>query len=214
MFSFVEIIRSFALDLHAVLENLLISRMPSISGNPFEHLAGVKEYFFPGDDTETILLAYHGDFNQGRIDSVIKLVEGVVLEAGSKRRVMKRICSVLIEMLQNISIHAAKNSEDHSDSFLVISASQRAFRIITGNLILTADARNLTSKLGELNSLGQNELRKLYVETLCNESYSVKGGAGLGFLTIAKKAIEPFHFSIEGVDDAYSYFTLEVKLER
>jgi hypothetical protein len=188
--------------------------MPSISGSPYEHLAGVREYFFPAGGNETTLLAYHGSFNQGEIDSVVKLMEGAVIESGSKRSVMKRICTVLIEMLQNISIHGAKNKEDQCDSFVVISSSSHSFRIVTGNLILSADSGNLSRKLDQLNSLGQSELRKLYVENLCNENYSLKGGAGLGFLTMAKKAIQPFQFNIERLDDIYSYFTLEVKIER
>lgn len=188
--------------------------MPSISGSPFEHLASIKESFFPGKDAETVLLAYHGDFNQGRIDSVIKLTEGVVLEAGSKRRVMKRICSVLIELLQNISIHGARNLEDNSDSFLLLSANEECFRIVTGNLILRSETGHLEGKIDLLNEMSQTELRKLYVETLCNENFSYKGGAGLGFLTVAKKSIAKFNYLIEPIDERFSYFTLEVKLER
>lgn len=190
--------------------------MSATKGDSLSKIEEVRNYFYPMQDTEQreVLIAYHGVFDASGIEAVVKLSEGVILQSGSKRRVMKRIGSILIELLQNINLHGARNEDGNSDSFVVLSATEDAYIIQTGNLVLSADVNMLDYKLSELNKLSSSELRKLYIETLCNENFSYKGGAGLGFLTIAKKAIEPFHYSFETVDDKFSYFLLEVKLER
>ena len=188
--------------------------MSAIQWDSLNKIAEVRRYFYPDNGATEVLLAYHGTFDESGIHAVVELSEGVILQSGSKRRVMKRIGSILIELLQNINIHATRNQDGNSDSFVVLSATKDAYVITTGNMLLSSDVNLLDYKLGELNKLDSNELRKLYIETLCNENFSYKGGAGLGFLTVAKKAIEPFKYSFEALDDKFSYFVLEVKLER
>ncbi|MGB0425224.1 MAG: DUF6272 family protein, partial [Flavobacteriales bacterium] len=117
---------------------------------------------------EMVLLSHFGAFNEPKILSLVKIVEQLVLESGSKRRIMKRVGSVLIEGLQNAMIHGAHDSDTSSNSFLIIKKDQSNFSITIGNLILAADANLIDYKISELNNLDQSELRKLYIETLCN----------------------------------------------
>lgn len=187
--------------------------MSALPSGSLEKITEGRRYFFPEGREGQVLLAYHGAFDQKAVDSVVSLAESAIIQAGSKRRVMKRIGSIIIELLQNISIHSAQNEDGLTDSFMVLEEEPESYRLITGNLILSSDVGMLDYKLSELNALSQNELRKLYIETLCNENFSYKGGAGLGFLTVAKKAIEPFRYYFESVDERFSYFVLEVKLE-
>jgi len=189
-------------------------KMSAIQGDSLKKISEVRRYFYPDNGTTEVLLAYHGTFDEAGIDSVVHLSEGVILQAGSKRRVMKRIGSILIELLQNVNLHGTRNQDGNSDSFVVLSATEEAYTIQIGNMLLSSDVSMLDYKLTELNKLDEKELRKLYIETLCNENFSYKGGAGLGFLTVAKKAIQPLNFYFESLDETFSYFILEVKLER
>jgi hypothetical protein len=163
---------------------------------------------------ERVLISFQGEISQPRIDTLLRLTEDAVIDSGSKRKVMKRVCSVLIECLQNISIHGTKDDAGQSNSFFILLTDKEEFRVITGNLILMEDANLLSFKLDELKKLTPTELRKLYIETLCNQNYSYKGGAGLGFLTIAKKALRPIEYSILPLDDKFAYFTTEIALSR
>lgn len=163
---------------------------------------------------EMVLLSHFGAFTEQKILSLVKIVEQLVLESGSKRRIMKRVGSVLIEALQNAMIHGAHDSQNSSNSFLIIKKSEKNFSLHIGNLILADDANLIDYKISELNNLDQSELRKLYIETLCNENYSYKGGAGLGFLTIAKKASEKVTFNVNPLNDRFAFFIVDIKVAR
>ncbi len=163
---------------------------------------------------ERVLVAYTGEITQQRIDNLIKITENAIIDSGSKRKVMKRVCSVLIECLQNISIHGTRDDDGKTNSFYILLSDNDTYTVITGNLILMEEANLLSYKLDELKKLTTAELRKLYIETLCNENFSYKGGAGLGFLTVAKKAEQPMEYSILPIDDTFAFFTTEVVLSR
>lgn len=161
---------------------------------------------------EKVLFAYANEINQLRVESLLRITESAVIDNGSKRKVMKRVGSVLIECLQNIAIHGTKNDNGSSASFVILFATKKGYRLCTGNLILQQDANLLAYKLDQLNTLNPNEIRKQYIETLCNQNYSYKGGAGLGFLTIAKKADGPIGYSTQPVDSRFAFFTCEVNI--
>lgn len=52
------------------------------------------------------------------------------------------------------------------------------------------------------------------MEVLTNGIISSKGGAGLGFITMAMKSKNKLGYSIDEIDDNLSCFCLEVKLDR
>ena len=167
------------------------------------------------DGTEAwVLLSHYGEFSQNKIDHLVGIVEQLVLEAGSARRVMKRVGSVMIEALQNSQIHGARDANGSSGSYFILKTSKENFHLHISNLILTEDANLIDYKIKELNKLDKSELRKLYIETLCNQNFSYKGGAGLGFLTIAKKASDKVIYEVEKASEEFSFFSVEIKVAR
>ena len=84
--------------------------------------------------------------------------ETAVLLEGSKRKVMKRICSVLIECLQNIAHHAARDQSGQQQSFALLSKHQGFYRLVTGNLILQQDANLIDYRAWE-SSINSTNLR-------------------------------------------------------
>lgn len=168
---------------------------------------------FDGDESGNVILAHYGEFSHSKVDQLLKFIETTVLLNGTKRRVMKRICSVLIECLQNVANHGARDQSGSQQSFVVLGQTGEEYEITTGNLILQEDAALVANRLESLNKLDQNEIRKLYIETLCNENFSFKGGAGLGFLTIAKKTKREIDFAIHEVDSGFAYLTMAVRVK-
>lgn len=161
---------------------------------------------------ERVLFTYSGEISQHHINTLLKATELAILDSGSKRKVMKRVCSILIECLQNVSLHGTKDGKGSSRSFVTILRNHDTFKLICGNLILQQDANLLSYKIDELNKLSPPELRKLYIETLCNQNFSYKGGAGLGLLTVAKKSGEPIQYNIVSIDEKFAFFISEVSV--
>lgn len=162
------------------------------------------------ESDDSLLFSHFGNFNPAKNESALKLAEGLILESGDKRQTMKRFCSLFIEVLQNISLHGARDQDGQMHAFSIIAKGKHSYKLITGNLILKEDTAGLEQKLNELNRMDPNSLRKLYIETLCNDEFSDKGGAGLGLLTVAKKAEDKIGFKFFPVDSSFNYFVMEV----
>lgn len=161
---------------------------------------------------ETVLISHFGNFDQVKTDHLLKLAESAILEQGDKRHVMKRICSVLIEALQNMSLHGAHDSSGHMYAYCVLTRGTDYYRLLTGNAILTEDIESLEERMNELVRLDKNALRKQFIETLCNDDFTNKGGAGLGLLTIAKRSLDKVEFSIRPLNKDFGYFQIETAL--
>lgn len=172
----------------------------------------VERSFAPSSERK-LLLSHFGEFTSTKTEYLIKIVEALALEEGAKRRIMRRLCTVMIESIQNISIHGARDQQGQLQSFLAITKEDDSFLLTTGNLLLAEDLGLLEYKLAELNKLERPALRKEYIETLSNENFNYKGGAGLGFLTIAKKSHNPLSYKLSQLDDTLAYFILEVRID-
>ena len=60
--------------------------------------------------------------------------------------------------------------------------------------------------------MNKDELREYYVNTLSNESFSDKGGGGLGMIDIARKSGQKFEYSFTPINNIYSFFSLIIKI--
>jgi len=188
--------------------------MTTINGRQLDELMGIYHdtiaRVVSHESDSALLFSHFGNFNPAKNESALKLAEGLILESGDKRQTMKRFCSLFIEVLQNISLHAARDQSGQMHAFSIIAKEKDSYKLITGNLILKEDSKGLEQKLVELNGMDSNALRKLYIETLCNDEFSDKGGAGLGLLTVAKKAEDKISFNFFPVDSSFNYFVMEV----
>ncbi len=188
--------------------------MTTITGKKLESLKAmyhelVGDVVNLGQD-QTLMFSHFGDFDPSKSDSILKLVEASILDSGDKRVVMKRVCSMLIELLQNISIHGARDRSGHMHSFLLVVRTADSYKLFSANLVLAEDIDSLKKRMQELSGMDETALRKLYIEVLCNDEFSHKGGAGLGLITIAKRATNGIKHNLSSIDEHFGYFRLEV----
>jgi len=162
---------------------------------------------------EAIVLSHFGEFNQAKIDHLMRVVESSVLEQGDKRQAMKRVYGVMVEILQNMSIHSTRDASGRMFGFVVLSRTNTQYHIDSGNLMLEVGREDLTQRLSSLNAMDINQVRRAYVDTLCNEDFTDKGGAGLGMLTVAKRAAGPIDFEIHSIQMPFAYVRMRVALD-
>lgn len=162
------------------------------------------------NENATLLFSHFGDFDTTKVEHTLKLIESGVVESGDKRSTMKRVCGMLIELLQNISIHGARDSHGHMNAFLIVAKVDNEYQLMSGNLILNEMVSTIHERMNQLINLNTTELRKHYIEILCNEEYSAHGGAGLGLVTIVKRAEKNVKFEVETIDEHFGFFRLEI----
>jgi hypothetical protein len=119
----------------------------------------------------------------------------------------KRLFMFVLESLQNISRHASMKR--YADmSLVVFSRLSEGYTVTTANIIPDPQVYDLRKRLIEINHLDADEVRNVYRQMLKNAEFSVKGGAGLGLIEMAKKTGNKLDFDFLKFDDDYSYFIL------
>ena len=58
-----------------------------------------------------------------------------------------------------------------------------------------------------------SNLRKLHKEILNNNTFSEKGGGGLGFLDISRKSGSKLKFDFRPFDENFTYFDFETQIK-
>lgn len=166
-----------------------------------------------------IILLYKGVLTFDLLSTLISTAEKRINDFETERRTQKKFYSILTESLQNMHYHVEKANdvvtEFNTDTVLImIIAKKRHFLITTCNYVSVSQVAKLREKIDMVNSLDKEDLRAMYAESLSNNEFSDKNTAGLGLLEISRKAEYPLKYSIERVDDQYSYFNLEIQLDR
>ena len=132
---------------------------------------------------------------------------------GEESSIKRKVFNVMVECLQNIVKHADHNNQDNAAVFL-IGRSDEAYVIISGNPIRQSEKDALKAKLENINSLDKDGLKELYKDIIKNTQISDKGGAGLGFVDMARKSGQPLEFEFVDIDDEGAFFCLKCSILR
>jgi len=163
---------------------------------------------------QKILISHFGEFSQDLVNSISNQAEEMLLESNDKKGTVKRIFSILVEGLQNIRLHGARDAGGNQASFFILSQNDTEYRISFANLVDTAYVPQMKERIDRINTYEYPELKEHYMEILTNGIISNKGGAGLGFITIAMKSKNTIDASFEQVDDDLSCFIIKVNVQR
>ena len=119
----------------------------------------------------------------------------------------KRLFMFVLESLQNVSRHS--DQDQHGDMSLVVySKKGNGYTVTTGNVLPSANIKDLKGKLEKINNLQTDEIRNIYRQMLGNAEFSNKGGAGLGLLEMAKRTGNKLDYDFVPLNEDYSYFIL------
>ena len=162
----------------------------------------------------SILISHFGEFSQDTVDELSGRAEETMLENGDKKGTVKKVFSILIEALQNIRLHGEKDEEGQQTAFLILAQQEKTHSIAVGNLVRNSDLDTIQENLERINGLGRDELKDLYMEVLTNGMISSRGGAGLGFITIAMKSRSHLHYQVDVAGDHLSCFTVQTEVKR
>ncbi len=156
---------------------------------------------------ENILLIRKGDFSQKSILPLFTMIENN-LQASSLQGIRKKILYLLIEMLQNISKHAAEHN-GMCEGIIIISVENNHYTINTGNFIDHANIEPLKDKLENLVNMDQIALSEIYKKKLLNEQVPGEN-AGIGLIEISKYSSEKLKYNLKPVTDNLSFFSLSI----
>lgn len=157
----------------------------------------------------TILVKHFGDLAQESISSLEGQVESSIIENAIAKGPLRKIFFISVETLQNMLIHGHKNLDGQQRSFFILTKDDTKVDMISANLISNKAVPILEKQIETINDFEDPAaLKQYYMEHLENNQLSEKGGAGLGFITIAMKSGNKLKVSFEKIDENYSLFLL------
>ncbi len=131
--------------------------------------------------------------------------------------IYKRILNIMVETLENVHKYSAYHEEfiklaDDFPTFFTLVKRDENYLITSGNLIKLDDQKNLEERILTINNLNSSELRKLYRKIISNGNFNREGGAGLGFIEIAKSSQSKINYHFERVNGTKTFFTIIMEI--
>lgn len=162
-----------------------------------------------------VVLSFAGTVDGDMIPHLIQLAERALSQIGSSRKETKRAMAVLIEAVQNVIHHGHIDEHGDSSVFLTVEHTPLGIQLHCGNLMDESSARDLGERIGHLNNLSHAELRKAYIDVLCQgDQNPERGNAGLGLISMAKRTEGPVEFLIEPHASGLLLVTLTSTIKR
>jgi hypothetical protein len=166
--------------------------------------------------SRSIMLVYEGEFTQEITKSVLSMAERNLESVNEEANIRKKVFNVMVECLQNICKHSEEfaHSEELNTAIFMIGKEDAEYFITTGNPIKNENIPGLQSKLENINSLDKDGLKELYKKAILESEISEKGGAGLGFIDMARKSGNKLEFEFSPINESISFFSLQCKISK
>ena len=130
------------------------------------------------------ILDYKGPVNQKVIDQLLKKLKKEETFLSLDRTTGKRVYSVLVECLENISKHSEKVSSDDKSILPYVSIAKTSTKVLIedSNPVTRVKAQKISNRLDIINKVADEELHMLY-DDMINISHEVKAnGCVLGLM--------------------------------
>lgn len=167
-------------------------------------------------DRDRIMLSFNGPFSQSLIEELGKALKSYLEAEDASTGSAMDVFSVYIEMTQNIRNYtAAKGYNDGDSSGIVVIGryDNGHYFVSAGNVVDEADGRALAERVKSLAALDKAALKAAYKEQLRRpRDETTGGGAGLGFIDMARKANSPLMCDVRPASAGRSFFSLHVTL--
>ena len=159
--------------------------------------------------SEKVLVSFNGVLSQEQVAKLESEVETKINEEGIPKGPLKKIFFISVETLQNMLIHGNRDEAGKQYNFFILVKNGVKTSITSANLVQNKNIEGLESQISKINSFEEPAgLKQYYMEHLENNQLSAKGGAGLGFITIAMKSGNKLKYGFDKISDEASLFWL------
>lgn len=161
--------------------------------------------------TDNILMLHKGNYTQDAILPILTMIENNMRSQSEQTIVKKRVYHVIVEILQNITLHSHR-VEGIKQGIFMIGKQNGNYFITSGNYISNKSVEAFEKKLKRVSLLEKGELKELYIEKLKEERKENHHHSGLGIIDIARESADKIMYKFEQVDKEKTLFTIGVKI--
>lgn len=156
---------------------------------------------------ENILLYFNGFFNQENLLSLLSIIKGRL----NISITTIRLSNVMVEMIQNIIKHGAKEEGDNGAPgiFFIQQREKGDFALTSGNYIPKKDAKILEEKINNINNLSQEELGEYYDRILLDLDTVTSKKSGLGLPDLRIKSGQKLTYNFHKLEEDLYFYILQ-----
>ncbi len=164
--------------------------------------------------TDDVIVSYLVDLTLLTISKIENTIEEKLNNLNLINSDIKKIFYTCVELIQNQFLYGISDNSNTQNKYFIISKNGNCIKIISANLIQTSQVNYLKNKIATVNSYSnKDELKSYYLHQLANNEFGEKGGAGLGFITLALKSKNLLQTEFQQIDDIYSIFILNINFD-
>jgi hypothetical protein len=155
---------------------------------------------------------YHGPITPDIVVDVLGIVEERLEGSGEHRRVSKKLFNIMVESF------SLTDEVSQGDTILMVRQLPYLYSVSIGRRIRTGSVHEVRSYLDAVNVMTPEQVRaeyhRLLNEAMPNIPQMVGGLPAISILDLARKCNGYLHYSFEYLDDEYSFFSLEAKIDK
>ena len=165
------------------------------------------------------ILSYQGPLSFSTIEWLLSEFKLVAQEHDISFTTYKKMISVMIEALENITKYSDPvlcdgNSTSRFCPSFLISCNDSIIEMETTNPVKKQEVKSISNLIDHINSHDSKELRELYMSTISNGEFTSQGGAGLGFIEMAKTSGSKLEYVFENLSKDYSLYIFRVSMNK
>ena len=158
-------------------------------------------------------LVYMGEFDD-ELTSLLMRIQETGTDEG--RGMKKRLSYLIAECFQNVIRHSdidTNANDDLTSKMFMMRFVEGVHYLTSVNPIINENIDKLQEILESLRKISPEDIRKIYLEALGENSLSEKGGGGLGLIEMARKTKNPVAYHFESKNDKFSNFYMQLKMK-
>jgi hypothetical protein len=166
---------------------------------------------------EISLLRASQPIDNEQITEAVSIVENILITNGAKKRKIKDVFEISVEILQNIlnysygsRVRPDQKREAYGTFKVIYESEKDEYTIIGENLIESNREEVVRQKIESVAKLSEGEIRKLIRDKMRTGEDRHTMGAGLGILMMTRKSSKPIDLQFSEVIDGVKKMRIEV----
>lgn len=159
-------------------------------------------------------LVYSGRFLDEHTPDLISIGEDTTVHGGHERSHRQRLSFVMVEAYQNIVRHRAQlegaMGRGVGRCMFMVRARTTGDEVVAIDPIIEGETGSLHEVLDRIGGSDLKQLKELFLDRLRDGSRTMRGGAGLGLIEMARRSGNGMRHHLLPLDAAHRLFVLQV----
>ena len=174
--------------------------------------------FYQYMEKHDVIISFKGEISQKLLISIGDVLKEKLSHKETSQRVMRKVFFIFIELGQNIYQHSFERDFIQENQIamgvLFIRECEKHFTIFAGNIVTPKEAEEIKEQCATINALSRDELKRHYKTKIKQDRATGQIGAGVGLISIVRKAEKPIEVSATPIDETKTFLVLSVTIDK